>query len=259
MLTLFWFCMRAGDERRFPRQARDDNGGRLSRPLFVVVLAAALLGWSSVAFAEEPPHYTFSPPPPGTMVQSQLVYLAGEAMHSQWRGVLSKRLLGSGNGRAFYQWYLSFYAIDNTVYKLKYQSPDSLVPFDPVEKARGASLWFPVQDAKIVGTGELMGPGAQQLVVQSHQAGADCGTARVDVFFFDAAMQMVMTTLSVENGCDLSASVIHGTNGDTLQLAGPYYATNAPLCCPTKPKATAVLHFSNGTWTETPQYFKILK
>jgi hypothetical protein len=237
--------------------------GSLARLFALAVGTSALILCMSArpnpVLAEEPPQYTFSPPPPGQMVQSQVVYLAGEAMRSQWRGVLSKKLLGTGSGRSFFQWYLSLYAIDGTVYKLKYQSPSAMIPFDPVVKARNASLWFPVQDAKIAGLGELMGPGAQQLVVQSHQAGADCGTARVDVFFFDAAMQTIMTTLSVENGCDLQATVIHSAGGDVLQLTGPYYAANAPLCCPTKPKAKAILHFNNGTWTEQPQYFKILK
>jgi hypothetical protein len=159
----------------------------------------------------------------------------------------------------FYQWFLSFYANDGAVYRLKYRSPNAAVPFSHVTKAHGASMWFPVQDAKIVGTGALMGSGAQQLVVQSHEAAADCGTARVDVFFYGSAMQAVMTTLSVENSCELSASLIHGAHGDVLQLTGPYYATNAPLCCPTKPKVTATLRFSNGSWIERPHYFKILK
>jgi hypothetical protein len=180
-------------------------------------------------------------------------------MHNQWRGVLSKQFLGSGNGARFYQWYLSFYAISGTVYRLKYRSPNAPIPFGHVTKPHGAAIWYPLQDANIAGTGELMGPGAQELVVQSHESAADCGTARVDVFFYGSAMQMVMTTLSVENPCDLSASIVHGPHGDVLQLAGPYYAANAPLCCPTKEKATAILRFDNGNWTEQPHYFKILK
>jgi hypothetical protein len=231
------------------------NNYKMTRRSLTVL---CLIAFSSSARAAEPPQYTFSPPPPGAIVQSRLVYLTGEAMHSQWRAVLSKGLVGSGNGTRFYQWFLSFYAIDGTVYHLKYRSPDAPVPFGRVTKAHGASLWFPVQDAKIAGAGELMGPGAQQLVLQSHEAAADCGTARVDVFFYGAAMQMVMRTLSVENSCSLSASVIHA-HGDSLQLTGPFYAANAPLCCPTKERATATLRFNNGTWTEKPPYFKILK
>lgn len=222
--------------------------------------ALAILGWivlCTSARAAEPPHYTFAPQPPGTIVQSQLVYLAGEAMHDQWRAVLSRKPVGSGNGTTFYQWFLSFYAIEGATYRLKYQSPKARVPFSRVTKAHGASLWFPVQEAKIAGTGEFMGARSQQLVVQSHEAAADCGSSRVDVFFFDAAMQAVMTTLSVENPCDLSARVVHGKGGDSLALTGPYYSANAPLCCPTKARATAVLRFKNGNWSEEPKYFKI--
>jgi hypothetical protein len=231
------------------------NDCRMTRRSLTVLCLIAL---SSSVRAAEPPHFTFSPQPPGAIIQSQLLYLAGEGMHSQWRALLSKKLVGSGNGTPFYQWFLSFYAIDGTVYRLKYRSPDAPVPFGRVTKAHGASLWFPIQHAKIVGVGELMGPGAQQLVVQSDEAAADCGTARVDVFFYGSAMQMVMRTLSVENSCSLSASVIRA-HGDSLQLTGPYYAANAPLCCPTKERATATLRFNNGTWTEQPRYFKILK
>jgi hypothetical protein len=107
--------------------------------------------------------------------------------------------------------------------------------------------------------GEFMGAGSQQLVLQSHETGADCGMARVDVFYFGAAMQAVVTTLSARNPCDLSAGVVNGTHGDSLQLTGPYYTSSAPLYCPTKAKAVATLHFRNGKWTEQPHYFEILK
>lgn len=227
------------------------------RSLALTLLALFALG--GPAGAAEPPHYTFSPRPPGTVVQSQLVYLNGEGMNSQWRAVLSKKLVGFEYDQSFYQWFLSLYAIDDTVYHLKYRSPNSPVPFGHVTKAHGAPMWFPVQEAKIVGTGELMGPGSQQLVVQSHEATADCGSARVDVFYYGSALQTVMTTLSVQNPCSISASVIHGANGDLLRLTGPYYAANAALCCPTKPSVSATLRFNNGTWTEQPQYFKMLK
>ncbi len=113
-------------------------------------------------------------------------------------------------------------------------------------------------DATIAGSGEFMEAGVQQLVVVSHEVGADCGSARVDVFFDDAAMKMIMPTLSVENGCSLSAAVVHGAHGDALAVTGPYYSANAALCCPTKNKATAIFRFHNGTWTQTPRYFKVL-
>jgi hypothetical protein len=210
------------------------------------------------AGAEEPPHPTFSPPPPGTVVQSQLVYLAGEAMHSQWRAVASKKLVGSGNGTNFYQWYLSIYAIDNTTYRLKYQSPANGGPLSKVTQASGgAKMWFPVQTLHIAGVGEFMQAGVQQLVVQSHEMAADCGAAVVTVFATNSNGGVV-PAVSVRNGCDLKATVAHSSSGsvrDSIVLSGPYYNATAPMCCPTKPKAAAVLSYRNGTWTETPKYF----
>jgi hypothetical protein len=226
--------------------------------LTILTLAAAF-AFSATAFADEPPNYTYSPKPPGTIVQSQVFYPAGEAMHSQWRAVLSKKPVGHDSTETFYQWYLSIYAIDGTVYHLKYQSPKNPVPFDVLTKATGATMWFPRQDGSIAGVGELMGPGAQQIVIMSHQSGADCGSARVDVLFQDAAMQMIMPTLSLENYCDLSAKVVTDSKGVALQVTGPYYAANAPTCCPTKPKVTAIFRFTTKGWTQTPKYFEVMK
>jgi hypothetical protein len=131
--------------------------------------------------AEEPPHVTFAPPPPGSVQQSQVVYLAGQAMHSQWRGVISKRIAGKGSSLTFYQWYLSVYAIDGTTYHLRYQSPRDGGPLSKVEKASGGDMWYPLQSASIAGTAQLMQPGVEQLVVASHETGADCGSAVVTV------------------------------------------------------------------------------
>jgi hypothetical protein len=206
--------------------------------LGLAALALALV-LPAAARAEEPPHYTFAPTPPGTIVQSQLVYLAGEAMHSQWRAVLSK---------VSAQWYLSIYAIDETTYRLKYRSPKSATPFGFGAGVNAASLT----------SAELMGPGVQQLVVTSHTPGAGCGSARVDVLFFDAAMQIVMPTLSLRNQCRLSVRVIHDAGGIALAVSGPYFAPGSQACCPTDPNATAILRFSDGAWSESPRYFPIV-
>ncbi len=224
------------------------------------ITLAAVFVFATTALAAEPPRYTYSSQPPGAIVQSQVFYPAGEAMHSQWRAVLSRKALGNdGKTRTFYQWYLSIYAIDGTVYRLKYRSPKNPIPFATVERASGATLWFPIQDGSIAGVGELMGPGAQQVVITSHQMGADCGSARVDVLFQDAAMQMIMPTLSVENYCSLSAKIVHDAQGYALAVTGPYYAKNAPTCCPTKSKVTAIFRFTSKGWTQTPKYFEVLK
>lgn len=200
---------------------------------------------------------TFAPAPPGTVDESKVVYLNGQAMHSQWRGVVSKKAVGTGDGETFYQWYVSIYQIDGTTYRLRYQSPANGGPLDKLEKASGANMWFPRQSAGIVGAAQLMDQGVEQLVVQSHQTGADCGSADLTVFAFDAKRNAVVPAVTIENACDLDAKIVKNGDGALLQLTGPYYNASAPLCCPTKAKATATLKYANGKWIETPNYFKV--
>jgi hypothetical protein len=224
--------------------------------LAALTLAATLAVIAPVR-ADEPKNYTYSPQPPGTILQSQVVYLAGQAMHSQWRGVLSKKLAGTSAGMSFYQWYVSIYAINDTTYQLKYQSPGNGGPFDKLERTSDASMWFPSQSGSIIGAAQLMGQGIEQLVVSTHQAGADCGSADITIFTYDPKKQKVVPAATLENGCDLSAKIVHSANGDTLTLTGPYYNERAPMCCPTKPKATATLSYVNGKWVEKPNYYKL--
>jgi hypothetical protein len=181
-------------------------------------------------------------------------------MHSQWRAVASKTLVGTGSGTNFYQWYLSIYAIDGTTYHLKYQSPANGGPLSKVTQASGGvKMWFPLQTLQIAGVGEFMQAGVQQLIVQSHEAGADCGGAIVSVFATNASGKVV-PAVSVRNGCALKATVTHSGSGsvrDTIVLSGPYYNSTAPMCCPTKSRAAAVLSYRNGTWTERPKYYEL--
>jgi hypothetical protein len=218
---------------------------------------AAVFAFAVAALAEEPPSFTYSPQPQGTILQSQLTYLAGQSMHSQWRGVLSKKLVGTSAGIPFYQWYVSIYQIGGTVYRLRYQSPRNGGPYDKLSHTSDASMWFPSQSGSIVGSAQLMGPAIEQLVVSTHQAGADCGSADITIFTYDFKTQKVVPAATLENGCDLSAKIVHGKNGDTLLLTGPYYNATAAMCCPTKPKASATLSYTNGKWVETPNYYKL--
>ncbi len=195
------------------------------------------------------------PAPPGTIVQNQTVYLTGDGNFARWQAVVSKKLLGSANGRSFYQYYLSIYADSRGAYRLRYRSPRNGGPLSNVAQANGAKLWFPAQDVRIVGSGSFMQPGVQQLVVRSHEMSADCGMATISVFASGPAGSVV-PAVSANNLCDLNATIEHGDNGDSVHLSGPYYAANAAACCPTKPKAAAVLNFS-GKWVETPAYFKM--
>ncbi len=213
-------------------------------------LAVALL---IPAAAAEPPHYTFSPQPPGQVVQSVLFYPAGEGMQSQWRAVASRVHLGG----SAYQWYLSVYAIDydTATYKLQYRSPAQL-PLSRVTHVRGGP-WLPLQSLHIVGAAEFERASVQNLVVQSHEASADCGSATVSVFIYDWTQQRIRRVAYVTNGCALEATLVGGSSGPAIRLTGPYYAATAPLCCPTKERAVAYLRYAHGRWTETPSYFPL--
>jgi hypothetical protein len=208
------------------------------------------------ALAEEPPHYTFDVSAPGTIVQNQLLYLAGDAMHSQWRALLSKKSVGTSGHDVFYQWYLSVYAIDGDTYKLHYQSPRDGGPFSTVTKASGAPLWFPVESGKIDAPIALMMEGKDNLVVESHEMAADCGSGVVAVFTANAAGKVV-PAVSARNGCELTVSPVNSKAGTSLTLAGPYYGPNAAMCCPTIAKATATLAYVNGAWVQTPKRYEL--
>lgn len=231
----------------------------MTRVVRVLVAIAFALGIAAPLRAAEPPHYKFATAPPGSIVQSQLVYLSGEGMQSQWRAVISKQNVGSSGHRSYYQWYVSIYQIDydTATYHLRYQSPANGGPLDKVEKgATSDAPWFPMQSVSIVGVAELMHPGVQNLVVASHQAGADCGSADLTIFATDRAGKVVPAA-TVENGCALQATIVHGSSLDTLQLSGPYYDKKAAMCCPTKNHAIATLKYVNGKWVESPNYFKL--
>lgn len=117
-------------------------------------------------------------------------------------------------------------------------------------------MYFPMQQLKIAGAAEFEQPGVQDVVVWDQQTGADCGTADVTVFGADSRGHVVQR-VHAENGCSLEAAIVKGGAFSAVQLTGPYYTPDAPLCCPTKPKATALLLYRNGTWTITPEYFII--
>lgn len=226
---------------------------RSIRPALGLALATAL-AWYLFARAAEPPHYTFSPRPPGQIEQSVLFYPAGEGMQGQWRAVASRVHLAA----SAYQWYLSIYAIDydTATYKLVYQSPRDGRPLVKVERAHG-QYWMPLQSLHIVGVGAFEQPDVQDLVVQDHEAGADCGNATVTTFIYDWTEQRVRPVAYVTNGCELSAAVVHQPGGDAIELVGPYYAAEAPLCCPTKNRVVAYLRYRNGKWVESPSYFSL--
>ncbi|MGH7683298.1 MAG: hypothetical protein ACREMT_03040 [Vulcanimicrobiaceae bacterium] len=233
---------------------------RLVEKVISLLVTALVLAASTFARASEPATFTYAPSPPGSIVDSRIVYLTGEGTQSQWRAVISKKTVGTGErGERFYQYYLSIYRIDGSTYRLKFQSPRDGGPFTAVERAHGAKLWFPVQSARIAGTGEFLAPTVQQVVVQSHEMAADCGLSTITVFAYDRNRRKVVPSATVSNYCNLEASVVSPSDGSAISLRGPYYKADAALCCPTRPKAAATLRYAGGTWIETPNYFPLKK
>jgi hypothetical protein len=216
----------------------------------ILVAIACAVG----AAAQSPSNVPLVPQPPGSVVQNRLVYLNGEATNVQWRVIASKNRVGAGNGRQFYQWFLSIYSLRRGAYRLRYQSPANGGPLSRVTQANGAQMWFPVQELRVVGAAELMQTGVQQIVVQSHEMAADCGSATVTAFAGGPGGSVV-PAVSVSNPCELAATI--ASDRKSVVLRGPYYAADAAMCCPTKPSASAVLRYRNGQWIESPNYFKL--
>lgn len=221
------------------------------RAIVATIAAALVCGVSASAQTSNGP---MVPKPPGTIVQSAFVHFNRVAPNSQWRAVASKQHLGSSNGRQFYQWYLSFYGSRQQAYRLRYQSPTSGGPLARVVKGNGTDMWFPVQELRIVGAASLTREDAQQLVVQSHEMAADCGSATVAVFA-EGSGASVIPAVSVANPCELTATI--APDKDSIVLRGPYYGPKAALCCPTKAAASAVLRYRSGQWIESPNYYKL--
>ncbi len=115
-------------------------------------------------------------------------------------------------------------------------------------------MWFPVQELHIVGAAALTPEGGQQLVVRSHEMAADCGSATVAMFAGGPGASVV-PAVSVANPCELTATI--APDKHSIVLRGPYYGPDAPMCCPTKANASAVLRYRNGQWIESPNYYKL--
>jgi hypothetical protein len=194
------------------------------------------------------------------MVQDVVAYLSGEGMSSRWHVVASRKLAGKNMGKTpVYQWYLSIYApAQNDVAKLVYRSPgpgNSLLA--KIAKANGAELYFPTQQLTIVGPAELERTGIQDVVVLSRQAGADCGSATLAILGAAKKTSKIETRAQVVNPCDLQGEIVRNGDLQAVRLSGPYYAHGAPLCCPTKPHASATIRFRNGTWDISPAIFPV--
>ena len=201
--------------------------------------------------------------PPGETVQTANFNFIGSKTTGLYVAVLSRRpLAANGNPKPQYQPYLTIYRQDAQSGTLSqiYQSPSAsdslnLIPKrELVSKAHG--LWLPGAEVSIVGTGQLMEPNTQQLVVSVYAYAADCGGVTIHVLRLDPASKKLQDALKIENFCKLDGSIA----GHSLLLSGPYYARNAALCCPTKndAQATAGFDVASKQWIIAPSYFKIV-
>ncbi len=210
---------------------------------------------ASTAGAAAKPH--FDNQPPGQIVQDVVAYLSGEGMSSRWHVVASRVEVGKQMGKtAAYQWYLSVYApAAGDALRLVYRSPGpGTALLARVTKAHGVQMYFPIQELTIVGAAELERAGVQDVVVSSHETGADCGLASVTVLGADANMR-VHPREQIVNYCSLDANIVSNGTLQAVQLRGPYYKPTSAVCCPAKPRVSATLAFANGRWSVTPRYF----
>ena len=214
----------------------------------VILGSFAALG-CAVALAQKPS--VLNPPPPGTVVQNVAAYLAGDAMHSRYQVVTSRKQVGTPQE---VQWTLSVYGPAASGLALQYQSPSASDPYGLVPKLEqgvGTKMYFPRETLKVAGKGELMGEARDQVLVLVSAAAADCGSVTLAVL--DAQGGSPHVSARVENPCDLRAKVQH----HTIVLSGPYYNKSAAMCCPTKNHAVATLRYVDGRWVEKPAYFKL--
>lgn len=215
-------------------------------------LIAAALVFCGAAPAALP---RLQPSPPGDVVQRQTVYLSGEGMSSRWTAVLSKRLAGRTSTQAMYQWYLSIYAPpEGEVAKLAMRAPGTSSLLSKVTRTPDGQMYFPFQSAAITGAAELERAGVQDLVFTSHESGADCGGATVTILGAGRNGR-VETRAQFTNYCSLEARIVRDGSLQAVQLRGPYYKANSPVCCPAKPSASAILRYRGGRWVLTPAIF----
>ncbi len=191
------------------------------------------------------------------IVATRTVDFAGPG-EAPWPVRVTTELLGRDGSRAFEQWRIEVGRPKALGGGYAYRSPGSDGLLDRVEKAHGANLWFPNQEAQLLDVGRFLPGRRRQLLVRVYQSGADCGSVTVALLGLRGGGWNVGRLVSIENACSLDVKIAHRAGGDALLLTGPYYAANAALCCPTKAHAEARLFYRNGTWIERPQLFRLV-
>uniref|UniRef100_E6PF99 Uncharacterized protein n=1 Tax=mine drainage metagenome TaxID=410659 RepID=E6PF99_9ZZZZ len=178
--------------------------------------------------------------------------------HAPWLVRVTTEALGRDASRTFEQWRIEVDRPKTLGGGIAYQTPGTDMLLDRVEKANGANLWFPNQEAQLLGAGRFLPGVRRQLLVRIYQSGADCGSATIALLGLRGKGSSIGRLVSVENACSLDVQIARSARGDELILSGPYYAANAALCCPTKLHAEARLLYRGGHWIERPQLFKLV-
>ena len=195
--------------------------------------------------------------PAGRVVATRSVDFAGPG-HAPWVVRVTTEALGRDASRTFEQWRIEVERPKALGGGIAYQTPGADALLDRVEKAHGANLWFPNQEAQLLGVGRFLPGARRQLLVRVYQSGADCGSATIALLGLRGKGSSIGRLVSVENACSLDVKIARNARGDELILSGPYYAANAALCCPTKPHAEARLLYRGGHWIERPELFKLV-
>ncbi len=191
------------------------------------------------------------------VVATRNVDFAGPG-EAPWPVSVTTELLGRDGSRSFEQWRIEVARPKALGGGIAYRSPGTDALLDRVEKAHGANLWFPNQEAQLLGVGRFLPGQRRQLLVRVYQSAADCGSATVALLGLSGKRWNVGRLVSIENACSLDVRIVQRTGGDELLLSGPYYAANAALCCPTKAHAAARLSYRDGRWLERPQLFRLV-
>ncbi len=191
-------------------------------------------------------------------VASRRVDFAGPG-NGEWSARVTTETLGRDASRSFKQWRIEIERPQRLGGGIAYRTPGTDTLLDTLEKAHGANLWFPNQEAQLLGVGRFLPGERRQLVVRVYQSGADCGSVTVALLGLRGNAGSIGRLISIENACSLDVKIQRSPTGDGLLLSGPYYAENAALCCPTKAHAEARLLYRGGRWIERPRLFKIVR
>lgn len=164
----------------------------------------------------------------------------------------------AGTSPVQYQYRLTVYSTGaNGKQTIAYRSPGRDTFLSKVVKAQSGGPAFPSQSATIAGVTRAANGRVPVLVVERYEMGADCGSSQVAVFA--ASGDTVRRVTTIENPCDLSARIVRRGARDDIELTGPYYKANDPLCCPSKPRVRArLVPGRGGRWIVMPPTFRAL-